>query len=70
MTGPARAGGPGLVQVAGFDQQVTGVAVARDGRMFVNFPRWEKDVAISVAEVMKDGRLRPYPALGGTLGAI
>ncbi len=61
VAGSARAAGPGLVQVAGFDQQVTGVAVARNGRMFVNFPRWEKDVAISVAEVMKDGRLRPYP---------
>ena len=64
MAGPVRAAAPGLVQVAGFDQQVTGVAVARDGRMFVNFPRWEKDVAISVAEVMKDGRLRPYPDAG------
>jgi sugar lactone lactonase YvrE len=53
-----------LTQVAGFEQQVTGVAVARDGRMFVNFPRWEKDVAVSVAEVMKDGRLRPYPDAG------
>ncbi len=52
---------PVLTQVAGFDQQVTGVAVARNGRVFVNFPRWEKDVAISVAEVMRDGRLRPYP---------
>jgi len=51
----------GLQQVAGFDGQVTGVAVSRDGRIFVNFPRWEKDVPISVAEVMKDGRLRPYP---------
>ncbi len=55
---------PVLTQVAGFDQQVTGVAVARNGRMFVNFPRWEKDVAISVAEVMRDGRLRPYPDAG------
>jgi len=55
---------PVLTQVAGFDQQVTGVAVARNGRVFVNFPRWEKDVAISVAEVMRDGRLRPYPDAG------
>lgn len=55
---------PALQQVAGFDGQVTGVAVARDGRMFVNFPRWEKDVPVSVAEVMRDGRLRPYPDAG------
>ena len=53
--------GPALDQVAQFDQQVTGVAVARDGRIFVNFPRWEQDVPISVAELMKDGSLRPYP---------
>jgi len=60
---PAR-GAMALEQVAGFDGQVTGVAVSRDGRMFVNFPRWEKDVPVSVAEVMRDGRLRPYPDAG------
>ncbi len=49
-----------LTQVAAFDQQVTGVAVTPEGRIFVNFPRWEEDVAISVAE-LKDGGLRPYP---------
>lgn len=55
------AGVPGLEQVAGFDAQVTGVAVSREGRIFVNFPRWETDAPVSVAEVMRDGRLRPYP---------
>ena len=62
---PARPGGargiPKLEQVAGFDAQVTGVAVAQNGRTFVNFPRWEKDAAVSVAEVMPGGRLKPYP---------
>ncbi len=57
----AAADRPGFSRIAGFDQQVTGVAVAKDGRTFVNFPRWEKDVAISVAELMKDGSLKPYP---------
>ncbi len=52
---------PGFSRIAGFNQQVTGVAVAKDGRVFVNFPRWEKDVPVSVAEVMKDGTLRPFP---------
>ena len=61
LAGGAKAVGPGLTQVAGFEQQVTKVAVSRDGRTFVNFPQWEKDVAVSVAEVMRDGRLRPYP---------
>ena len=50
-----------LVPVATFQQQVTGVTVSEDGRIFVNFPRWTEDVAVSVAEVMKDGSIRPYP---------
>jgi sugar lactone lactonase YvrE len=54
------ADGP-LTQEAQFDHQVTGVAVTADGRRFVNFPRWTDDAPISVAEVMKDGSLRPYP---------
>ncbi|WP_298089212.1 L-dopachrome tautomerase-related protein [uncultured Sphingomonas sp.] len=50
-----------LHQEAQFDHQVTGVAVTSDGRRFVNFPRWTDDAPVSVAEVMKDGSLRPYP---------
>jgi sugar lactone lactonase YvrE len=48
-------------QVAAFEHQVTGVAVSQDGRIFVNFPRWTEDAPVSVAEVMKDGSLTPYP---------
>lgn len=57
------ASGKGLDLVASFTEphQVTGVAVAPSGRIFVNFPRWEQDVAISVAEVGPDGKLTPYP---------
>ena len=63
LTGAAVAqpSGRALTQVAQFDHQVTGVAVSADGRRFVNFPRWTEDTAVSVAEVMKDGSLRPYP---------
>ena len=50
-----------LTQEARFAHQVTGVAVTADGRRFVNFPRWTDDAPISVAEVMPDGSLRPYP---------
>ncbi|KGF83034.1 hypothetical protein IA69_01990 [Massilia sp. JS1662] len=46
--------------VADFGHQVTGVTVAEDGRIFVNFPRWTEDTEVSVAE-LKDGQLRPYP---------
>ncbi|WP_285191772.1 L-dopachrome tautomerase-related protein [Rhizobium sp. CNPSo 3490] len=50
-----------LEKVATFEHQVTGVTVSEDGRIFVNFPRWSEDVPISVAELMKDGSIRPYP---------
>jgi sugar lactone lactonase YvrE len=58
----AFAAGPGeLHQVARFDHQVTGVTVSQSGRTFVNFPRWQEDVPVSVAEVLSDGSIRPYP---------
>ncbi|MBZ9675660.1 major royal jelly family protein [Mesorhizobium sp. ES1-1] len=50
-----------LQQVARFDHQVTGVSVSEDGRIFVNFPRWTEDAPISVAEVSRDGQIKPYP---------
>lgn len=50
-----------LQEVAKFDHQVTGVTVSEGGRIFVNFPRWSEDVPVSVAEVLKDGMVKPYP---------
>jgi sugar lactone lactonase YvrE len=47
--------------VAQFGHQVTGVTVSERGRVFVNFPRWTEDAPVSVAEVQRDGSLRPYP---------
>ncbi len=52
---------PGLSLVATFDQQVTGVAASRTGRVFVCFPRWEQDVAVSVAELGSGGTVTPFP---------
>ncbi len=49
-----------LKKVASFAHQVTGVTVSESGRIFVNFPRWTEDTAMSVAE-LNDGVLRPYP---------
>ena len=40
---------------------MTGVTVSKDGRIFVNFPRWTEDAPISVAEVTRDGQIKPYP---------
>lgn len=59
---PARAE-PALKQVAAFPHQVTGVTVSPDGRIFVNFPRWTDDAPVSVAEVLPNGALKPYPDL-------
>lgn len=53
-----------LEHVAAFDQQVTGVAVAGNGRVFVCFPRREEDVAVSVAEVRQDSTLHSFPNTG------
>jgi sugar lactone lactonase YvrE len=44
-----------------FRDQVTGIAVSRQGRIFVNFPRWDKDPLYSVAELLPNGTLSPYP---------
>ena len=50
-----------LQLVARFAHQVTGVTVSERGRIFVNFPRWTEDAPVSVAELLPDGSLRPYP---------
>jgi sugar lactone lactonase YvrE len=52
---------PTLEVVVESEHQWTGVAVTSDGRIFVNFPRWWPEVPMSVAEVLADGTLAPYP---------
>jgi sugar lactone lactonase YvrE len=47
--------------VARFAHQVTGVTVSEDNRIFVNFPRWTEDAPVSVAELLADGSIKPYP---------
>jgi len=54
-------GGASLAVVAESDILWTGVAVSREGRIFVNYPRWSPDVAISVAEVTSSGEATPFP---------
>lgn len=47
---------------ATFDEhRPTGVAVARDGRVFVNFPNWEEGHDLSVVQVLPTGTMVPYP---------
>jgi sugar lactone lactonase YvrE len=52
---------PTLEVVAESNRQWTGVAVTEDGRVFVNFPRWWPEVPVSVAEVLPNGNLIPFP---------
>ncbi|WP_338761832.1 L-dopachrome tautomerase-related protein [Massilia sp. METH4] len=50
-----------LERVARFDGAMpTGVTVAENGRIFVNFPRWGDDVKFTVAE-LRNGKAVPYP---------
>jgi|688.fasta_scaffold251216_2 sugar lactone lactonase YvrE len=42
-------------------RQWTGVAVAADRRVFVNYPRWSDNVPISVAQLLKDSSTLAYP---------
>lgn len=42
------------------DAMPTGVSVAADGRIFINFPRWGDDVPFTVGEIL-DGKVVPYP---------
>jgi sugar lactone lactonase YvrE len=51
---------PTLELVAQSPRQWTGIAVSKEGRIFVNFPRWSEDVPLSVAEV-KDGEVSAWP---------
>ena len=41
------------------DAMPTGVTVSRDGRVFVNFPRWGDQVDFTVAE-LKNGEVRTF----------
>jgi len=54
--------GADLQEIANFpDQQVTGVGVStKSGRIFVNFPYWSDQHAISVAEIV-NGQPKPFP---------
>ena len=41
-------------------QQITGVAVSKAGRIFVNFPNWSDSHSVSVAELIA-GKAKPFP---------
>ncbi len=52
-----------VVEVARFPKaQPTGVAVSSTGRVFVNFPYWDNQPGVCVAELDADGILNPFPS--------
>jgi len=51
-----------LAEIAVSEYQWTGVAVSREGRIFVNFPLWSEDVPVSVGELNELGEIIPYPS--------
>ena len=42
------------------EHQVTGVALSKTGRIFVNFPDWSDHHSFSVAEIV-NGKPQPFP---------
>ena len=50
-----------LEVVAELPQQLTGVAVSRTGRLFVNVPSWVDKPSPSLAEVTDRGEVKPFP---------
>lgn len=57
MPGPAFR----LEEMATSENQWTGIAVSRSGRVFVNFPRWSPEIPMSVGELDSAGNAHPYP---------
>lgn len=54
-----------LVEVAVSKRQWTGVAVSKEGRIFVNYPHWKGDsIPFSVAELKHNSMVKPYPDEG------
>jgi len=42
-------------------QQLTGLTISEEGRIFANFPRWREAVSNSVVEVFENGKSSAYP---------
>lgn len=57
-----------LEEIAAADRSWVQVAVAPDGRRFVNFSRWFGPVPMAVAQIDSAGRLSPYPNLAFSSG--
>lgn len=52
---------PFEVVAKSYAERWTGVAVSKEGRIFVNYPRWDGPYRNAVEELLPDGSRRPYP---------
>ena len=50
-----------LIEVAQSEKLWTGLAVSREDRIFVNYPRWSPETTISVAEILEPDSFVPFP---------
>lgn len=50
-----------LIKVVKSEMIWNGVTTSSDGRIFVNFPRIEGDKGMRIGEVLKNGKIIPYP---------
>ena len=50
-----------LTEIAKSNNQWTGLAVSKNNRIFVCFPRWSNAVPMSAGELMKDGSVAAFP---------
>jgi sugar lactone lactonase YvrE len=50
-----------LTEVASSERRWTGLAISKEGRVFVSYPRWSDDVSLSVGEILDSGKVVPYP---------
>ncbi|MCT4615944.1 MAG: hypothetical protein N4A49_13855 [Marinifilaceae bacterium] len=48
------------ILIAKSKNQWTGIAVSKEGRIFVNFPKWSDNVPISLAEII-NGEIKSFP---------
>src|SRR6476659_1912358 len=66
---PAAKGGPAVgkrdekleVVALVYGSMPAGVAVSREGRIFLTFPRWSDDARLTAAELLPDGKLVAFP---------
>ena len=58
---PAQGGPLELFRMAVAPTTPTGLALSRDGRMFLFMPRFDDKTVYSVGEVAEDGSVRPWP---------